>query len=131
MHIKDTDIAEKYIKIDKVCKEFNIPIAAAALQFCNANEAVSTMILGMDRPTQIDENINYFNYEINPEFWQKLDELLRHDSEPNDELNIVVGDILEQVKKRGDDALLEFTNRFDRRQATIDELEISRETIVL
>jgi len=65
-------IAEKYIKIDKVCKEFNIPIAAAALQFCNANEAVSTMILGMDRPIQINENIDLFNYKINPEFWQKL-----------------------------------------------------------
>ena len=65
-------IAEKYFKIDKICKEFDVPMAAAALQFCNANEAVSTMILGMDRPSQIEDNINYFNYKIDKEFWLKL-----------------------------------------------------------
>ena len=65
-------IAEKYFKIDKVCKEFNVPIAAAALQFSNAHTAVSTMILGMDRPEQINENINYMNYKIDEEFWNKL-----------------------------------------------------------
>ena len=65
-------VADKYFKIEKVCNEFNIPVAAAALQFCNANKAVSTMILGMDRPAQIQENIDYLNYKIDKEFWIKL-----------------------------------------------------------
>ena len=66
------DIAKKYFAIDKICKEFDIPIGAAALQFCNANSVVSTMILGMDRPNQIKENIDLLNYKINKEFWYKL-----------------------------------------------------------
>ena len=65
-------IEEKYLKIDKICKEYNVPVAAAALQFCNANQAVSTMILGMDRPSQIQENIDFFNFKIDKEFWLEL-----------------------------------------------------------
>ncbi|MDC0057481.1 aldo/keto reductase [Alphaproteobacteria bacterium] len=65
-------IAKKYFQIDKTCKEYNVPIGAAALQFCNAHEVVSTMILGMDHPNQVKENIDLFNYKINKEFWYKL-----------------------------------------------------------
>ena len=66
------DIAKKYFAIDKICKEFAIPIGAAALQFCNAHSVVSTMILGMDQPSQINKNIDLFNYKIDKEFWYKL-----------------------------------------------------------
>ena len=55
-----------------ICKEFDIPIGAAALQFCNAHSVVSTMILGMDHPNQVKENIDLLNYKINKEFWYKL-----------------------------------------------------------
>ena len=65
-------ILDKYLKIEKVCKEFNLPIQSAALQFCNSHPAVCTMILGMDRPKQVNENIKYLNYKINNDFWLKL-----------------------------------------------------------
>ena len=35
---------KKYFEIDKICQEFNVPIAAASLQFCYANDLISTMI---------------------------------------------------------------------------------------
>ena len=66
------DVAKKYFEIDMICKEFDIPIGAAALQFCNANSVVSTMILGMDHPNQVKENIDLLNYKIYIEFWHKL-----------------------------------------------------------
>ena len=65
-------IKEKFIAINQVCKEFNIPIAAAALQFCYFNNTISTMILGMDRPHQVKENINLLNLPIDPTFWEAL-----------------------------------------------------------
>jgi len=65
-------IKSKYFEIDKICKEFNVPIAAAALQFCNANDLISTMILGMDRSTQVSQNIDFLNIKIAKEFWDKL-----------------------------------------------------------
>jgi len=65
-------ITKKYFQIDKICKEYNVPVGAAALQFCNTHEVVSTMILGMDQPNQVQENIDLLNYKINKEFWHKL-----------------------------------------------------------
>tara|TARA_Y100000590_G_scaffold393547_1_gene471937 strand:- start:2244 stop:3251 length:1008 start_codon:yes stop_codon:yes gene_type:complete len=67
-------ISKKYLKIEEICKEFNVSIQAAALQFCNANPAVSTMILGMDRPAQVKQNIKFLNEKISKDFWLKLHE---------------------------------------------------------
>ena len=66
------NIREKFISIENVCRDFKVPVAAAALQFCYANSLVSTMIIGMDRPEQVTENINLLNYEINPDLWREL-----------------------------------------------------------
>ena len=65
-------IIEKYNSIKKVCDDYEVPIAAAAIQFCAAHDAVNTLLLGMDYPEQIDENLNLFNYEIPKDFWKKL-----------------------------------------------------------
>ena len=65
-------IQKKYSEIDKICQEFNVPIAAASLQFCYANDLISTMIIGMDKPEQIQQNLNFLDIKIEKEFWQKL-----------------------------------------------------------
>ena len=67
-----SQVADKYFKIEKICLDFKIPIQAAALQFCNSNPAVSTMILGMDRPIQINQNLEFLNFKINNDFWLQL-----------------------------------------------------------
>jgi len=65
-------IKKRYFEIDKICQEFNIPIAAAALQFCNANDLISTMIIGMDRPIHVQQNLDFLDFKIEKEFWEKL-----------------------------------------------------------
>ena len=57
-------IIEKYNEINEVCNDFNVPIAAAAIQFSNAHSAISTLLLGMDYPEQVQENLNLFNFKI-------------------------------------------------------------------
>lgn len=59
------------------------------------------------------------------DFNQRLDQLLAWESVSDTRVADVVQDILHQVKTRGDAAVLEFTNRFDRRHAaTMAELII-------
>lgn len=53
-----------------------------------------------------------------PDFTARLDKLLAWESVSDTRVAAVVDDILHQVKTRGDAAVLEFTNRFDRRNAT-------------
>lgn len=50
-----------------------------------------------------------------PEFSADLDRLLAWDSVADEQVEAAVTDILQQVRSRGDAAVIEFTNRFDRR----------------
>ena len=59
-------------------------------------------------------------------FWSELDQLLAWDSASDDKVLSVVNDIIKNVRQRGDAAVIEYTNRFDRMQAqSIAELELS------
>lgn len=62
---------------------------------------------------------------IDRDFNTTLDSLLVSSEGPDADLIQTVMTILQQVRQRGDTALLEYTNRFDQRTATIDDLEIS------
>lgn len=60
------------------------------------------------------------------DFNQRLDQLLAWESVSDTRVAAVVEDILHQVKTRGDAAVLEFTNKFDRRTAqSINEFVIT------
>ncbi len=60
------------------------------------------------------------------DFWSELQRLLAWQETYDDQVNRVVRDILADVRRRGDDAVLEYTRRFDRLQAdTVAALEIT------
>ena len=60
-------------------------------------------------------------------FWQQLDEILAWDASIDGDIAGTVSAILADVKKRGDVALVEYTNRFDRMQVkAAAELELPR-----
>lgn len=65
-------------------------------------------------------------------FYSELDALLAWDSVSDTGVQTAVANIVEQVRLKGDDAVIEFTNRFDRREVVSSaELEISREELAL
>ena len=57
-------------------------------------------------------------------FKEQLESLLANTDEPTAEISRAVESILADIKTRGDAALLEYTNRFDDRDASIEDLEI-------
>ena len=59
------------------------------------------------------------------EFNEQFLSLLAHTNEPEPQLIATVQDIINDIRQRGDTALLEYTNRFDRRNATLADLEIT------
>ena len=60
------------------------------------------------------------------DFNEKLDQLLAWESVSDTRVAAVVDDVLHQVKTRGDAAVVEFTNKFDRRNAqTINDFVIT------
>ena len=61
------------------------------------------------------------------DFDSKLKALLAFETAQDDSVDEVVASILKDVKKRGDAAVLEYTNRFDKTNAShLSELEISK-----
>ncbi|HYY16278.1 MAG TPA: histidinol dehydrogenase [Gammaproteobacteria bacterium] len=65
-----------------------------------------------------------------PEFQQQLDKLLGIDKPMDATVVETVQGILEDVRRRGDQALIEYTNHFDRRAIkTASELELPRERL--
>jgi len=69
-------------------------------------------------------NITKLNTQSS-DFWTKLDAMLAWDSVSDDAVFNTVNGILKDVRKRGDDAVVEYTNRFDRMSVgSMEELEI-------
>ena len=59
-------------------------------------------------------------------FDSSLQSLLSSTDEPDSSVVEVVSKVIADIRTRGDEALLEYTNQFDRRTATLEALEISR-----
>ncbi len=63
------------------------------------------------------------------DFWSRLDERLAVAPEVDRELDELVRSIIAEVQARGDEALLEYTNKLDRREAVLDDLEIPAQAL--
>jgi histidinol dehydrogenase len=65
-----------------------------------------------------------------PDFSQQLDSLLAWEAESHDAVEGAVKEILAAVRTRGDAAVVEYTNRFDQRDAkTVADLTLGRELL--
>ncbi|MBU2882468.1 aldo/keto reductase [Psychrosphaera sp. B3R10] len=76
------EVVAKVNKIEDICAQFQVPLAAAALQFPLGHSAVSTVIPGLGSAKRVDQAIELFNYDIPKAFWTQLkdDGLLRQDA---------------------------------------------------
>ncbi len=65
------------------------------------------------------------------DFDSRLDQLLAWESVSDSNVERVVAEVLEAVRQSGDQALIEYTNRFDRREVSaMAELEMSSDALV-
>jgi D-threo-aldose 1-dehydrogenase len=65
-------VMERVARIEAVCKDFKVPLKAAALQFVLAHPCIPTVLVGTRSPHQMEENIALMIHEIPAEFWQAL-----------------------------------------------------------
>ncbi len=64
------------------------------------------------------------------DFWPQLEKLLAWESVSDDAVNDTVKEIIQAIRERGDRALVEYTNRFDRMQvASMAELQIATDRL--
>lgn len=75
-------VMKRVAAIEAVCKAFDVPLPAAALQFVVAHPAVASFCAGTRTPEQLKQNIAWFNEPIPADFWSALKRkgLLREDA---------------------------------------------------
>ncbi len=74
-------------------------------------------------------NIKQLSY-TDVDFDARLDQLLAWENVSDSSVGQVVDEVLAAIRRRGDQALVDYTNRFDRRQvSTVAELSISTEAL--
>lgn len=75
-------ILTKVRQIETVCREFDVPLPAAALQFVVAHPAIPTFMAGTRTVEQLDQNLDWFSRSIPNEFWAalKTQNLIREDA---------------------------------------------------
>ena len=65
-------IIERVRQIELICHEFDIPLAAAALQFPLAHPAISSVIPGLSSPTHVEQTLALHRHPIPYDLWQAL-----------------------------------------------------------
>ncbi len=75
-------IMDKVAKIEAVCRAFNVPLPAAALQFVVAHPAIPSFCAGTRTVEQLEQNLAWFSHPIPSAFWAELKhkKLLREDA---------------------------------------------------
>lgn len=65
-------VMEKVAAIESVCRRYNVPLPAAALQFPMAHPAVAAIIPGARSVPEVETNVKLFNFTIPADFWKEL-----------------------------------------------------------
>lgn len=66
------NILNRVAKIEAVCEQYQVTLAAAALQFPLAHPVVASVIPGLGSTKRVQHTIELFNEVIPKEFWQSL-----------------------------------------------------------
>jgi len=67
-----SEILAKARAIEAVCRTFDVPLRAAALQFAAAHPAVTSMVIGARTPGEVDDTLANTNLVIPGELWSIL-----------------------------------------------------------
>lgn len=66
------NIIDRVAQLEAVCAEFNVPLAAAALQFPAAHPQICSVLAGLASPGQVQQAAGWMNAPIPSGFWQML-----------------------------------------------------------
>jgi D-threo-aldose 1-dehydrogenase len=71
-------VLDRVVKIQALCREYKIPLAAASLQWCTQHPQVAATIPGARTPEEARENTLAGGVAIPEGFWKDLEPLVQH-----------------------------------------------------
>ena len=75
------EIMARVRRIEAICRDFAVPLAAAALQFPLTHPAIASVVAGMRSPAEVAQNLAWLAHDIPADLWRALarDGILRPD----------------------------------------------------
>jgi D-threo-aldose 1-dehydrogenase len=73
------EMVEQVRAMQEACREFDVPLAAAALQFSLKDPRIVSTIVGMTRPERIEQTLDLAVHPIPEELWNRLESLAPKD----------------------------------------------------
>lgn len=73
----DQATIDRVLRMEALCDQHGIPLAAAALQFSVRDDRIASTIVGMSQPSRVEETVRLLDYEIPEELWDELLPLAR------------------------------------------------------
>ena len=67
------DVVERAHELERICNRFQIPLAAAALQFSLRDPRIVSTIVGASRPRRIEQTLVLASHQIPDEAWPELE----------------------------------------------------------
>lgn len=67
------ELVERVRQMDRACREYNVPLAAAALQFSLRDPRITATIVGMARAERLTHTIELARHPIPGELWDALE----------------------------------------------------------
>ena len=68
----ETDAIERAFRFQAICDRYQVPLAAAALQFSLRDPRISNTIVGMTRPERIQQTIDFAEWDIPEACWEEI-----------------------------------------------------------
>jgi D-threo-aldose 1-dehydrogenase len=67
------EMVERTRRMAAICREYDVPLAAAALQFSLRNPQITSTVVGMSRAERIAQTLELARHPIPDEIWPRLD----------------------------------------------------------
>jgi len=69
------EMVERVRAMQEACREFDVPLAAAALQFSMRDPRITSTIVGMSRPERVEQTLELSARSTPKGLWERLDSL--------------------------------------------------------
>jgi D-threo-aldose 1-dehydrogenase len=69
------EMVDQVRAMQDACREFDVPLAAAALQFSLKDPRIVSTIVGMSRPERVEQTLDLATHPIPAELWERIDTL--------------------------------------------------------
>jgi len=78
------DLLNRAGAMERICADYNIPLAAPALQFSLRDKRIDSTIVGMSRPERLQQTLDMAAIAIPDEMWARLDEFVGPPADPEE-----------------------------------------------